>query len=96
MSGKRYGRRDFQRDMREQRAKDEKQEATDEHLRQLTFAVFRKHGRVRVSAEDLAALDPRDKVSFETDTATGDIIVTYTCAPKEEPGAAPKIAMGTH
>ena len=50
--------------MREQRAKEDPQQATDEHLRQLTFALFRKMGRVRIPAADVAALDPRDKVSF--------------------------------
>ena len=95
MSGKRYGRRDFQGDMREQRAKDEKTASTDEHLRQLTFALLRRLGRVRVSAEDIAALDPRDKVSFAGEP-NGDVIVTYECAASEEPGAKPKLSVGSH
>lgn len=87
VSAKKYGRKDFQRDMREQESQDAK-------LRQLTFGLFRQLGRVRVTAENIAALDPRDKVSFATDNTTGDVIVTYESAPSEEPGAPPKLSAG--
>jgi hypothetical protein len=93
--GKRYGRNDFRQDMAAQREKDEMQSATDEHLRQLTFALLRRMGRCRISPDEIQALDPRDQVHFSTDNSTGDIIVTYTCAVSEEPGAAPKLAVGT-
>ncbi len=96
MGVKKYVKRDFQKDMAEQRKHDEMQSATDEHIRQLAFAVFRRMGRVRVTPDELAALDPRDQLSFSTDNTTGDVLVTYTCAVSEEPGAKPKIAVGTH
>lgn len=86
---KRYGKRDFRRDMHTHTAEDQ-----DARLRQLTFAALRKLGRLRISQEDIEALDPRDGVQMTTDPATGDIVLSYVTAAPEEPGAAPALLAG--
>ena len=43
MTKKRYGKRDFRRDMHDHTAEDQ-----DARLRQLTFAALRKLGRLRI------------------------------------------------
>jgi hypothetical protein len=83
---KRYGRADFRKDVKQHVETD-----SDARLRQLTFAVLRKLGRVRISPEDIEALDPRDGVAMATDAATGDIVLSYVTAANEEPGAAPPL-----
>lgn len=89
MAKKPYGKANFQRELKEQQDEDAK-------LRQLTFALFRQLGRVRVKAEGLAALDPRDQVTMQTDPATGDIIVSYVSAANEEPGGPPGLLEKVH
>ena len=86
---KKYGKADFRKDTREHTAEDQ-----DAKLRQLTFAVLRKLGRVRVSQEDIEALDPRDGVTMSTDAATGDIVLSYVSAAPEEPSAPPPLLKG--
>lgn len=82
------GKADFQRAMQHEQAD------MDIRLRQLLFAILRAHGRIRVSALDIAALDPRDRVNIDNDEQTGDVVVTYICAPSEEPAASPKLSEG--
>lgn len=51
-------------------------EAEADRLRLLLFAVARREGRLRIAAEDIAALHEEDRVElFETER--GDVVVSF-------------------
>jgi len=52
-------------------------EAEADRMRMLLFAVARREGRLRISAEDLAALREDDQVEMHQ-TERGDVVVAFT------------------